>query len=500
MVNLINNIVLDPELAEYINKYAFMMEDQSTPIALFNESSSLIYANTALGHILNTNNCLPTLDQLAHLFRGIDKAIISCIADDKSKKLNKNVKSGDIDQIIPYVINIKPIIFSNKSTGAIIFVETDTKRLVNYFVEEKSALSNKISSLTIKLKTTFNLVNALFENSPVGMMILDEQNRIMQINKNGADILEMKVSSLIGTHRDRFYVASYNNDLSIAESVNEEVQAVTETGKKKVLLRCSVKSEDEDREIFSVETFVDVSEIENARIAAEESNKVKSEFLANISHELRTPLHSIIGFSQCGIEQIEELDIEKTLKFFNKINHGGEILLSLVDDLLDITALDSGKIVFNYKPIQFDNLVEEVVNEFDILASSKDVTIRVDVKNEIQSLDMDEKRIQQVVRNIISNAIKFTNSNSDVTIIIEQLDKAIQLRVYDQGKGIPENELKTIFDEFTQSTRTNTGAGGTGLGLAICREILEQHNGDILAENNPNGGAVFIVNLYLKNN
>jgi len=497
MVSLIKNIELDPELIEYINKYAFIMGDQSTPIALFNESSAPIYANAALCHMLNTNNCLPTLDQLGHMFRGVERSIISCIADNKSKKLNKNVKSGDIDQIIPYVINIKPTIFSTKRTGAILFVETDTKRLVNYFVEEKSALSNKISSLTVKLKNTFNLVNALFDNSPIGMMILDEQNRIMQINKNGADILDTKVSSLIGAHRDRFYFAA-NNNLSIDASVNEEVQAVTETGIKKVLLRCSVKSEDEDGESFSVETFVDVSEIEKARIAAEESSKVKSEFLANISHELRTPLHSIIGFSQCGIEQIEELDVQKTLKFFNKINHGGEILLSLVDDLLDLTALDSGKIVFNYKPIQFDNLVEEVVNEFDILADSKGVTIRVDVKNEIQNMDMDEKNIQQVVRNIISNAIKFTNSNSDVTIIIEQLDKAIQLRVYDQGKGIPENELKTIFDEFTQSTRTNTGAGGTGLGLAICREILEQHNGDIFAENNPNGGAVFIVNLYFK--
>ena len=497
MVNLIKNIELDPELTEYINKYAFIMEDQSTPIALFNESSALIYANTALGHILNSNNCLPTLDQLGHLFRGVDRAIISCIADNKSKKLNKNVKSGDVDQIIPYVINIKPIIFSNKSTGAILFVETDTKRLVNYFVEEKSALSNKISSLTVKLKNTFNLVNALFDNSPVGMMILDEQNRILQINKNGADILETKVSSLIGTHRDRFYVSEYNN-FSIAENTNEEVQAVTETGKKKVLLRCSVTSEDEDEERFSVETFVDVSEIEKARVAAEESNKVKSEFLGNISHELRTPLHSIIGFSQCGIEQIEELNIEKTLKFFNKINRGGEILLSLVNDLLDVTALDSGKVIFNYKPIQFENLVEEIINEFDMLASSKGVTIRVDVKNEIKSMDMDEKHIQQVVRNIITNAIKFTNLKSVITIIVEQTDKAIQLHVYDQGQGIPEDELKTIFDEFTQSTRTNTGAGGTGLGLAICRKILEQHNGDIWAENNPDGGAVFIVNLYLK--
>lgn len=497
MVNLIKNIELDPELTEYINKHAFIMEDQSTPIALFNESSAPIYANTALGHILNTNNCLPTLDQLGQTFRGIERAIISCIADNKSKKLNKNVKSGDVDQIIPYVINIKPIIFSNKSTGAILFVETDTKRLVNYFVEEKSALSHKISSLTVKLKNTFNLVNALFDNSPVGMMILDEQNRIIQINKNGADILDAKTSSLIGTHRDRFYVAA-SNDLSTVASVNKEVQAVTETGKKKVLLRCSVKSEDGDEESFSVETFVDVTDLEKARVAAEESNKAKSEFLENISHELRTPLHSIIGFSQCGIDQSEKPDAEKSLNFFNKINYGGEILLSLVDDLLDVTALDSGKVVFNYKSIQFEKIVEEVVKEFDVLAGSKNITISFDIKNEIQSIDMDEKRMQQVVRNIIANAIKFTGLNSKVTIVVEQTDKAIQLRIYDQGPGIPENELEDIFDKFIQSTRTNTGAGGTGLGLAICREILNHHNGDIWAKNNTNGGAVFIVNLYLK--
>lgn len=496
-MSLINNFVLDSELTEYVNKHAFIMEAQSTPIALFNESSELIYANSALGHILKINDSLPTLDQLSHLFRGIERAIISSIADNKSKKLNKNIKSGDIEQIIPYVINIQPITYMNKCAGAIIFVETDIKRLVNYFIEEKFTLSNKISSLTIKLKNNFNLVNALFDNSPVGMMILDEQNRIIQINKHGADILDMNVSSLIGIHRERFYIAKYNNDLLVAENDNEEVQAVTGTGKKKILLRCSVKSEIKGEETFSVETFVDVTDLENARVAAEESNKAKSEFLANISHELRTPLHSIIGFSQCGIDQAEKLDAEKTLKFFNKINYGGEILLSLVNDLLDVTALDSGKVVFNYKSMQLEKLVEEVVKEFDVLAGSKDVTIRLDIKNEIQSMDMDEKRIQQVVRNIITNAIKFTDLKSKVTIVVEQTDKAIQLRIYDQGPGIPENELEDIFNKFIQSTRTNTGAGGTGLGLAICREILNHHNGDIWAENNSNGGAVFIVNLYL---
>lgn len=497
MTYLVEQLELKSELTEYINQHACVMSMQSSPIALFNESSTILYANTAFHHLLNTDESLPTLEQFNVFFRGIKQSVKSCIKENKSKILDKAVEDKISNQLIPYKINVRPVTRAGKCIGALVIVDPDINRLVDYFTEEKSLLSNKISTLTEKLKNTFNLINAMFDNSPVGMMMLDKQNSIMQINKSGADILEINVSSAIGMPGDRFYLLSSNQRGSSEEILPHEVHAQTWENNTKILMCCSVENKAKGEDYFSVETFFDVTNIEEARIAAEESNKIKSEFLANMSHELRTPLHAIMGFSQCGIDQAKQLNPEKASGFFQKIYHGGEILLALVNDLLDLSKLETGKVDFYFEPVHLDKLVEEVVKEFEFLSEDKNISIHVDVKNKIDSLDMDESRMQQVVRNIISNAVKFSEEQSDINVIVEQLQSFVQLRVYDNGPGIPENEIENVFDKFTQSTRTKTGAGGTGLGLSICREIVNQHRGVIWAENNPHGGAVFIVNLYL---
>ena len=497
MMHLSEQLELESDITEYINQYAWIMDIQATPIILFNESSAVLYANKALHNLLNKDEALPTLEQLNGLFRGVAQAVLSTISDKKAKVLNKALKGSSVDQLIPYKVNIRPIIQAGKCKGALVLVEADVKRLTNYFIEEKSILSEKISALNSKLKNTFSLVTALFDNSPVGMMILDKQKNIIQINNSGAAIIDIKASTAIGMSSNRFYTASCVSEHATDITIPEEVNAVSWTGEKKILMRCSVISEGEDEDIFSVETFVDITEIEQARIAAEESNKVKTEFLANMSHELRTPLHTIMGFSQCGADPDKQFDTEKASDFFNKIYHGGEILLALVDNLLDVAKLDAGKVVFDAIPIQFDVLVKEVVKEFEAVASARDIKINIRIENDIKSMNMDEMRIKQVVRNIISNAVKFSTDKNDINVVINQTDEMIELQVHDHGPGIPENELESVFDKFIQSSRTDSGAGGTGLGLSICREILNQHNGAIWAENSPQGGAIFIVNLYL---
>lgn len=499
MTYLIDQIELESEITEYIATHSWIMDMQASPIALLDDSSTILFANSALHHLLNTDESLPTLDEFNTFFRGIKQSVTSSIKENKSKTLNKVIKDGSVDQLVPYIINIRPVTRNGKGIGAVVIVESDVKRLVDYFIEEKTSLSDKISSLTAKLKNTFTLVNAMFDNSPVGMMILDKQHRIMQINRSGASILEINVSSAIGMPRDRFYSVTNNEIGSAEEMIPHEVHAQTWEDNKKILMCCSVDSEAKDEEFFSVETFVDISEIEQARIVAEESNQIKSEFLANMSHELRTPLHTIMGFSECGIAQAEQLNAEKANDFFTKIHHGGQILLALVNNILDIAKLEARKVEFDFEPIQFDELVENVIKEFEVLSEDKNVNIHFDVKNKINKLDMDEVRMQQVVRNIISNAVKFSPVQSDIKVVIEQTDELVQLRVTDHGPGIPEHETENIFDKFIQSSRTKTGAGGTGLGLSICREIVNLHNGEILVKNDPQGGAVFIVNLYFNN-
>lgn len=256
MTYSIEHLELDSELTEYIKQHAWVMDMQATPIALLDESSTILYANAELHQLLDTGETLPELEQFNTLFRGLKQSVISSIKDNKSKTLNKAVKDKTVDQLIPYIINIRPVTHSDKCVGALIIVEHDVKRLLDYFIEEKSSFSNKISSLTVKLKNTFNLVNAMFDNSPVGMMILDKQNRIMQINHSGAAILEINVLSAIGMPRDRFYSVLNNQQGSFDEILPHEVHAQTWEDTTKILMCCSVENKAKGEDYFSVETFL----------------------------------------------------------------------------------------------------------------------------------------------------------------------------------------------------------------------------------------------------
>ena len=208
MMSLTDRLELKMELNDYINNHAWIMDVQNLPFALMNESCHLLYANKALHQLFNTANTLPTIDQLNKLFRGVKKTVQTSIADNKSKTINKTVKDNTVDQLIPYKINIMPVTYKGKCEGALLYIETDIRLLVDYFVEEKMSLSDKVLTLTHKYKNTLNLVTALFDNSPVGMMILDKKNRIMQMNTMGASILDVKASSVVRMLSHRFYTKS----------------------------------------------------------------------------------------------------------------------------------------------------------------------------------------------------------------------------------------------------------------------------------------------------
>ena len=232
-------------------------------------------------------------------------------------------------------------------------------------------------------------------------------------------------------------------------------------------------------------------ELLNAKESAELANRAKSEFLANISHELRTPLHGILSFSGFGIKRYATSQPEKLHDFFRQIDQSGRTLLSLLNDLLDLAKLESGKLQFNFKNTNIKSLLESVIDEFNSRVLEKNLTINFPDCELTDEVVIAPDRIQQVVRNLISNAVKFSSENGVIDVAINRNSHCLKISVQDDGIGIPENELEDVFDKFVQSTKTKTGAGGTGLGLSICKEIIAGHKGRIWAENNPKGGAIF---------
>ena len=249
-------------------------------------------------------------------------------------------------------------------------------------------------------------------------------------------------------------------------------------------------------------TFMDITEVRGAeratreaRDAAEEASRAKSEFIANISHELRTPLQSIIGFSELG--QARSGEQLRLAGMFGDIHKSGHRMLALVNDLLDVSKIESTVGTFHLERTDLRPLVREVVRELEPLLGPKQLRVELALSEGPLVAKVDPTRFQQVVRNVLANAIRFSPPGQAIDIggdiLVE--DSQIEIVVRDRGPGIPPAELEKIFEAFVQSSKTKDGSGGTGLGLAICRKIVEAQGGRIVAGNMPDVGSIFRIRL-----
>ena len=239
------------------------------------------------------------------------------------------------------------------------------------------------------------------------------------------------------------------------------------------------------------------ADLHRAKQVAEDAARAKSIFLANISHELRTPMHAILSFARFGVTKGPRVTVEKVVEYFERIHQSGERLLLLLNDLLDLSKLEAGRMRFEMASTDLGTLVSLVVDEFRSLLSERGLRVEFDSPGEVHAM-VDRDRILQVFRNVLANAVKFTHPGSAIEVRIQAGDQDATIEVRDHGIGIPEDEVEKIFEQFAQSRTTSSGAGGTGLGLAICREIVQAHAGRIWAENAADGGARFFIRLPLE--
>lgn len=260
----------------------------------------------------------------------------------------------------------------------------------------------------------------------------------------------------------------------------------------KAIINPIIDSNGDVMEYIAIRT--DVTELENAMIAALSAEKATSAFLATMSHELRTPLNAVIGFSQILMAK-DDMPQEKIRTFIEKINVSGKHLLNIVNNILDFSKIESGMMNLNKREILLNNFINDTTLLVENEALKKDIKI---IKKDFFdiALTADEQLLKQVVLNILSNAIKFSNQNSAIYISYKKDEENHIISICDEGVGLSQEQLEKLFKPFSQiQEHQNSAIKGTGLGLVISQKIIELHNGKIEVESEINRGSCF--NIYL---
>ena len=240
-------------------------------------------------------------------------------------------------------------------------------------------------------------------------------------------------------------------------------------------------------------------EAEIAKDAAEAANRAKSAFLANMSHELRTPLSAVIGYSEMMEEEVEDLGEASLLRDLGKVKSNARHLLSLINDVLDLSKIEAGRMDTYAERIEVATLVHEVQATVEALVGQKGNTLEIEIETDVGTMETDVVKLRQCLLNLLSNAAKFTE-NGQLTLKVRR-DRAsdpsmLEFRVIDTGIGMTEEQLSRLFERFAQADETTTRRfGGTGLGLAITRAFSRLLGGDIMVESTAGQGTTFTLRL-----
>ncbi len=409
---------------------------------------------------------------------------------------NQETTNLNLKNRLTYEWHSGPLLHNGNEIGAVYSVNDITDRVRVRLMEHESK----------------QRMETVISNIISGILVIDANtHKIIDSNPASESMIGLPKEKIIGNICHEFICPAENGNCPITDNGSTCDRAerilIDRSGNKVPILKSVVAADFSGREVL-IESFVDLTKIKEAeqslieaKLAAESANRSKSDFLATMSHELRTPLNSIIGFSDLiiGGSVGDVSDMQK--KFLGNISTSGKHLLSLINNVLDISKIEAGKMEIDLELFPLDETLTEVKQLIEPLTNKKDLSIEFHIDGKLTHMYADKTRFKQIMFNLISNAIKFTPEGGKIDICASIKENKALFAVKDTGIGISDENKSQLFQPFTQvDSATNRHYEGTGLGLSLVKKFLELHKGNIWLESTPGEGSTFIFELPLKEN
>lgn len=389
--------------------------------------------------------------------------------------------------------------------------EQDLLRLVHELEVHQIELELQNEELKLAREQCENIANkfsSLYDFAPIGYFTLSKEGNILELNLMGSKMLGKVRSGLKHKHFGRYILGkdlpAFNQFLERAfkSETKEATDIIVEGIGNPPIYAQLTAIVDEDHEDHCLLTVMDITDRKKAKADLEEVvkqlhilNAQKDMFFSIIAHDLKNPFNAIIGYSELMMMEVREKNYKTVEEFAGIILDSSVKAMDLLGNLMRWAESHTGRIIFDPKRIVLNEVVKDVTDMFDQIAIQKDVTIKNEISNKIKVL-ADKDMLATIVRNLVSNAVKFTHPGGEILIYTKEDSDKLILAVKDNGVGINQNDLAKLFRiDATFSSMGTKNEKGTGLGLILCKKFVERHGGKIWAETGKGVGSTFFVSF-----